>query len=431
MKEWPNNWMHTNRRQAFQFGCSEFFGRWICGQRPVPAAVGEPERYAPSASMSPLQYLRTVIVSLTLSLCVAGNSATVLASGTSPVGLLTELSLDDTVLSGGPILVNLSLEDGEKLLFEVDTGSGRTLLDESLTPKLGRRVGSRRANFSGDNRIKTEEIFLAPKLYAGNTRLLTGSRISTVPMLSRSTPAYKGILGMDCLQHYCIQVDCVAGKLRFLDPDHLETENLGQSFPITFELEGITAFDADCFGLGKLRLILDTGCKGPFDGILSEKLFDSLVRAHPTVGPDLVMTIPDGRAASGNAFSSLELCGQTYTDLKFSRVDLRPKRLKGLLGMRFLARHLATFNFPKRTVYLKRISNAPLTKESRTMQNKSDAPNDGPATPVDNSEGAREGRHSVISSFGKMTAHEPKDCCNYQCVSWSVAQCGNAGGLLA
>jgi hypothetical protein len=69
-------------------------------------------------------------------------------------------------------------------------------------------------------------------------------------------------------------------------------------------------------------------------------------------GPPFVMTIRDGRSASAASFPQLELCGQTYTDLKFSSVDLRPKRIKGIFGLRFVARHLATFNFPNRTLYL-------------------------------------------------------------------------------
>ena len=37
----------------------------------------------------------------------------------------------------------------------------------------------------------------------------------------------------------------------------------------------------------------------------------------------------------------------------------------------------------------------------------------------------------LLLSFGKMTAHEPKGCCNYQRVAWFIAQCGNDGGPLA
>ncbi len=283
------------------------------------------------------------------------------AADTSHLELPVELTIDEAGLAEGPILVNLHLEGGEELPFQVDTASGRTYLDETLAPKLGRRAGSRRARFSFDNRQKTEQIYPAPRLFAGNIRLLMGPRVSTLPMANRSPPQ-KGILGMDCLQYYCVQVDCTARKLRFLDPDDLDTQGLGPSFPITFETSGISAFDADLFGRGKMRFVLDTGCSGPFDGMLSTKLFEWLVREHPPIGPDLVMTVADGRSASGNAFSRLEMCGQPYTDLKFFMGDFPARRLRGLIGMRFLARHLATFNFPKQTLYLKRISSAPLTE---------------------------------------------------------------------
>jgi len=41
----PNKSMHTNRRQAFQFRCFGFFGRWIRSQCPPPAAVGDLHRW--------------------------------------------------------------------------------------------------------------------------------------------------------------------------------------------------------------------------------------------------------------------------------------------------------------------------------------------------------------------------------------------------
>jgi hypothetical protein len=42
----PNQRMHANRRPAFQFRRSGFFGRWIRCQCPFPAAVGDPLRSA-------------------------------------------------------------------------------------------------------------------------------------------------------------------------------------------------------------------------------------------------------------------------------------------------------------------------------------------------------------------------------------------------
>ncbi len=71
-------------------------------------------------------------------------------------------------------------------------------------------------------------------LYLGETRLLLDDRVTTDD-LSRMFPgqsSIKGVLGMDCLRHYCIQLDFTARKMRFLDPDHLQTDGLGKAFPM-------------------------------------------------------------------------------------------------------------------------------------------------------------------------------------------------------
>jgi hypothetical protein len=38
---------------------------------------------------------------------------------------------------------------------------------------------------------------------------------------------------------------------------------------------------------------------------------------------------------------------------------------ENFIGLRFLARHLVTFNFPKRMLYLKRVSIDPLAEQAR------------------------------------------------------------------
>src|SRR2546430_314990 len=77
-------------------------------------------------------------------------------------------------------------------------------------------------------RRATAASYKAPELYLGGIQLRIGKKVSTIDWNGGA-----GILGMDCLQHYCIQLDFAAGKLRFLDPEHLKTEDLGQAFPIT------------------------------------------------------------------------------------------------------------------------------------------------------------------------------------------------------
>jgi hypothetical protein len=53
--------------------------------------------------------------------------------------------------------------------------------------------------------------------------------------------------------------------------------------------------------------------------------------------------------------------GETYLKLSVGQGNGANR-----LGLRFLARHLATLNFPKRTMYLKKTSAGPLDSQDRT-----------------------------------------------------------------
>jgi hypothetical protein len=72
-------------------------------------------------------------------------------------------------------------------------------------------------------------------------RLLTDDRIWVDDLSQRMrNRSLQGILGMDCLRHYCLQLDFVNQELRFLDPDHPGSENLGRGFPLTISGAGVT-----------------------------------------------------------------------------------------------------------------------------------------------------------------------------------------------
>jgi len=151
-----------------------------------------------------------------------------------------------------------------------------------------------------------------------------------------------GILGMDCLRHYCIQLDFVTGKWRFLDPDHLQTGDLGQSFPLV-RSEGCFAVRENLMGVKGPGSLIDTGCN--FDGLLMLNLFQQWTN-HSS-----------GEFSTCAGFPNGILGGATYTNL-----DLHVYS-GNVLGLSFLARHLVTLNFPKRTMYPKRISIGPLAND--------------------------------------------------------------------
>src|SRR5438874_1054551 len=66
-----------------------------------------------------------------------------------------------------------------------------------------------------------------------------------------------GVLGMDCLEHYCVQLDFTSQKMRFLDPERLGDEDLGRASPLS-RLFGQVIVRSDLFG-ERAHFALDSG----------------------------------------------------------------------------------------------------------------------------------------------------------------------------
>jgi hypothetical protein len=149
-----------------------------------------------------------------------------------------------------------------------------------------------------------------------------------------------GFLGMDCMRHYCVQFDFEAGEVRFLEPDALKPSELGKAFPLTFTREGCPLLPKGSL-LGQEVALIDTGFDG--DGALRPKLFRRAIREQSA-------------QPNGEKHQRLSKCvweGNGYTDLSVAEAE-------NTLGLGFLARHLVTFDFPRRIVYLKCTTSGPL-----------------------------------------------------------------------
>jgi hypothetical protein len=162
-----------------------------------------------------------------------------------------------------------------------------------------------------------------------------------------------GILGMDCLRHYCLQLDFDAHTIHFPDPERLEPEGLGKAFPLTLDPP---MFHASYFDTPDARIFLDTG--DALDGALRAGLFNlELKKQKPRLTNQ--WKLPADRRSA--LFPEGEFAGQTYTNLLLHEGPpvlslLEPR----IIGLRFLARHLVTLNFPKQMMYLQRRSVGPL-----------------------------------------------------------------------
>jgi len=271
------------------------------------------------------------------------------AADSTPPQLPADVIINKDAGHNGWLFVTLRLESGEELPFIVDTGTPVTLLVKSLAPKLGKRL--RTGTFWNFGHKQECGCYVAPKLYLGSIPLITGSQVWTYNFKWLSFLGHRhimGILGMDCLRHYSIQLDFEARKMRFLDPDHVEAAELGKAFPLTFSSEGQSETELirpfihhiGLFGGSSTNSLIDTGYNT--DGKVENRVIKGhyLTRfAHFFV-----------------RFRALRLpeCvwdGDAYTHLSVSQGENA-----NILGLKFLARHLVTFNFPKETMYLKRES---------------------------------------------------------------------------
>jgi hypothetical protein len=277
------------------------------------------------------------------------------------------VTMNEDAGRGGLLIVTLRRESGAELPVIVDTGAPLTLLDESLEPQLGECRGTTTLwNFGAEYEAS---IFAAPRLYLGNTRLITDSNALTSDLIAKMSARMDrpvlGILGMDCLRHYCVQLDFRAGKVRFLDPNRLQPARLGQAFPLKFSSAGqdhpqwsrLFIHHGSLVGGPDTDLLIDTG--SDCDAHLQAELFRQEIRKQR-----LRVPADTTRDQEPNDVE-LPRCvwhGATYTDLwvRNGKDAVAGEGGENALGLRFLARHLVTFDFPHRTMYLKQTRRGPL-----------------------------------------------------------------------
>ena len=314
-------------------------------------------------------------VKAVLKLCIAGGFLvlTLLNSSTTAdsiqLQLPTAVAMNKDAGRGNWLVVTLRLDSGQELPFVVDTGCPKTILDKSLEPELGKQLGENTIWTLG-GKLKTR-LFKAPKLYLAGSPLMTGSN-TLVCDLKRITPqgghSIKGFLGMDCLKNYCVQLDFASGKMRFLNPDGLSVAGLGEAYPLEYsrglEDNGLQPFidDAGLLGGKCTNTVIDTGMN--IDGEAEREVIK--MNASGSYSGNFLKRIKHFVAVEGmvNRAVILPVCvwgGNSYTNIS---VGEAPGDAPSWIGLRFLARHMVTFNFPKAVMYLKQTSIGPLVNET-------------------------------------------------------------------
>ena len=264
--------------------------------------------------------------------------------------LPADLTINKGAGRGDELFVTLHLQDGESFLCILDTGSSSVLLDRSLEPKLGRCLWVQKISpWYGMKKIR---LYRAPKLYLGDVPLQTSGWVWTsdlspfsqvMEQTMHTNRPIMGVIGMSCLKHYCIQLDFTANKVRFLDNQNANKQEWGKAFGLK-KFKGDFAMDDNLAGIKGANSVIDTGCD--FDCYLTPKMFQCWTNQ---MGP-----LPKGQARYPDA----TLGGESYTNVYFHGDG----DFNGI-GLTFLSRNLVTFDFPNRTLYLKKTSTGPVIDE--------------------------------------------------------------------
>ena len=251
---------------------------------------------------------------------------------------------------GGWLIVTVRLASGEKLPMVVDTACSLVAFDKSLGPKLGQKLET--TTFWNVGISNEASRYAAPELYLGKTRLrTTGPNVVTIDCQQFSVAAGRpimGILGMDVLKQYCLQLDFAANRLRFLDAEGMDKSGWGTPYPLTNLGDGCVFIRENLVGTTNLGSVIDTGCT--YDGWLVPESYQQ-------------WTNPPAQSAEALAQTAYDkLGGETYPNIYLRGLDAKLLasgdthiQFNGI-GLPILARNLVTFDFPRNTLYLKRTS---------------------------------------------------------------------------
>ncbi len=258
---------------------------------------------------------------------------------------------------------------GQVYQFALDTGAEKTVFDTRLKDKLGkqfpwplpRTMSMKLAN----GKTAKGEIFPTPKAKIGPLKL-KGSPFVAVVDCNVFGGEIPGLIGMDFLKKYVVQIDYDNKKVTFFKgkkeynlfsmfkPKQNKHPEWGEPVPLKTKHFSEKAYyvEGSIFKDIKTDFLIDSGRILPFGAIGSEVLekIDSYnAKEIKDVNILPIITMP----LSNDAV----LLGQYSIGTVKYKNHIFQKHYKSVLGHDFLSRHIVTFDFPNKIMYLKKGKN--------------------------------------------------------------------------
>ncbi len=271
--------------------------------------------------------------------------------------------LESKVATDGDFLTLPVEIDGKQYSFAVDTGAVATVLDKSFQKEL----------VVFDESMKEAEILNGAwsKLYRSPLMTIKGTESGTLSFV-RNSPVWcvdlsdlreasdqliAGVLGMDFLEQYALELDLAAGELRLLDSESLTiTQHDGL---LNMDMVDRKLPNSDVVGHSacvqirsekvKYWALIDTGAM--FASLYIDREARVILTEREQLWPWPLMHEVDGEIKIGASdpatLRELKVGPFTHYLLDVKGTDLGCK-----LGLHYWRRYRATFDFPRKLVYL-------------------------------------------------------------------------------
>jgi len=237
---------------------------------------------------------------------------------------------------------------GKEYFFILDTGSSHIVFDVSFKHELGR--AKRLVEGKTTSNTIVIQAFDALPAFVGPFSIQDCGEVTclNLKMLSLITgKKISGVIGMNFLRKYVLQIDFDNGRLLFLKATKEKNSDWGEEFIISYNPLGLPQITGNVLDGIKVDFTIDTGLNTT--GTLDRKIFKEILSKENLRTSETVAVTSSGVVRSRVArVDSLSIGSFGYQDLIFGEDGVNN------LGLDFLSRHLVTFDFPNNRIYFKK-----------------------------------------------------------------------------
>lgn len=266
----------------------------------------------------------------------------------------SERLLDQKILAefkiargGDPILLPVIFK-GKEYLFLLDTGFSHTAFNSSFKHELGHVKRIERGITLGNPMMF--EVFDAPEAFLGPFNIQDCGEVSCIDLNMVSSifgRKVAGLIGLNFLKKYVIQIDFDKGVLSFLQPIRGQNPDWGQELEINYDSIGQPNIIGNIHNGIKVGFVIDTGCNTT--GGLDRKIFEEILSKKEVKTSEALLATASGIVQNREArISGFSVGPFEYEDLIFDEGNW------SYLGLLFLARHIVILDFPNNRIYLKK-----------------------------------------------------------------------------